>query len=73
MTKNEEYAEYKTFPIYSMKLAGLAMYKGFVLQSMEPDRNGSGRNVFYFKNSPELLEFIEEYKFLKAKQSKKIK
>ena len=52
----------KTIGIYSMKLAGLAMYRGFVLLSMEKHSDGSGRNIFFFNDSPELQELIAEYK-----------
>lgn len=52
----------KTIPLYSMKLAGLAMMKGFVLLSMDRNHDGSGRNVFYFNDSPELRKLIIEYK-----------
>lgn len=48
--------------VYSMKLAGLLMQKGFVLVDMRPNDNGSGKNVFYFNESPELERVIEVYK-----------
>lgn len=49
--------------IYSQKLAGTLMVKGFVLAGMETNKKSdSGRNVFFFKNSPELEAAIEEYK-----------
>lgn len=49
-------------PIYSMKLAGIAMTKGFVLLSMDRNYDGSGKNVFYFNDSPELRNLMAEYK-----------
>lgn len=52
----------KTIAIYSMKLAGMLMQKGFVLLSMDRNLNGSGKNVFYFNDSPELKTFIADYK-----------
>lgn len=48
--------------IYSMKLAGLAMVNGFVLISMDENFNGCGKNVFFFKKSSRLEEFIEQHK-----------
>lgn len=52
----------KTIGIYSMKLAGIAMSRGFVLLSMERNTDGSGRNVFFFNDSPDLQKLIIEYK-----------
>lgn len=52
----------KTIGIYSMKLAGIAMSRGFVLLSMERNTDGSGRNVFFFNDSPDLQKLITEYK-----------
>lgn len=54
--------ERKMKTIFSMKLAGLLMQKGFVLVEMKPNTNGSGKNVFYFNDSPSLEQAISEYK-----------
>ena len=54
--------ERKMKTIFSMKLAGLLMQKGFVLVEMRPNTNGNGKNVFYFNDSPELEKVIDEYK-----------
>lgn len=54
--------ERKMKTIFSMKLAGLLMQKGFVLVEMRPNTNGNGKNVFYFNDSPELEKVINEYK-----------
>lgn len=56
--KNED----KFLPIFSQRLAGYLMYNGFVLGSMRPDLNGSGKNVFFFMKSDELFDKINEYK-----------
>lgn len=49
--------------IYSQRLAGTLMLKGFVLAGMERNKDSdSGRNVFFFKDSPELEAAIKEYK-----------
>lgn len=50
------------FVIKSMKLAGFLMQKGFVIQKIQDDRNGTGRNVFLFKESDELTNAINQYK-----------
>ena len=54
--------ERKMKTIFSMKLAGLLMQKGFVLVEMKPNTNGNGKNVFYFNDSPELEKVVNEYK-----------
>lgn len=41
--------------------------KGFVLVEMRPDRKGNGRNVFFFKDSPEIREAVKEYQERKSK------
>lgn len=54
--------ERKMKTIFSMKLAGLLMQKGFVLVEMKPNTNGNGKNVFYFNDSPELERVVSAYK-----------
>jgi len=44
----------KNKTIFSQKLAAYLMDRGFVLLDMRRDVKGSGKNVFYFKNSEEL-------------------
>lgn len=46
--------------IYNQRLAGKLMVQGFVLQGMDRNYNNSGRNVFYFKDSKELIKAIRE-------------
>ena len=48
--------------IFSMKLAGVLMQNGFVLVDMKPNTNGSGKNVFYFNDSPDLEKIVTQYK-----------
>ena len=50
-----------TVTIFSQKLAGYLMYSGFVLVDMRPDKNGSGKNVFFFKNSESLRNIVDKY------------
>jgi hypothetical protein len=53
----------KEYTVFSMKLAGYLMQKGFVLKRMEKTmQDDSNRNVFIFNESPELLEKIHQYK-----------
>jgi len=55
--------ENKNVAIFSQKLAGWLMQRGFVLVGMEKSKiSGAGRNVFFFKNSPEINAQIECYK-----------
>lgn len=51
----------KTNTIFNQRLCGYLMMKGFILVDMKPNNNGSGKNVFYFKESEELLNSIDEY------------
>ena len=59
---NQNSKKPKTIAIYSMKLAGILMQNSYVLLSMDRNLNGSGKNVFYFNDSPELQQLIAEYK-----------
>ena len=54
--------ESKCRPIYSMKLAGLAMLNGFTLISIDENFDGSGKNVFFFKDTPRLARFIDTHR-----------
>ena len=53
----EENKKIKT--IYSQRVAGLLMTKGFVLLGMDRNRNGSNKNVFYFNESETLLKELD--------------
>lgn len=55
----------KTVTIFNQKLAGYLMLKGFVLAGMRPDRDGSGRNLFFFKDSEELRKRMNSFKSMK--------
>lgn len=52
--------------IFSQKLAGYLMMHSFVLVSMRPNKNNTGKNVFFFNDTPDLQMAIEEYKTLRA-------
>lgn len=49
------------YTIYSPKLAGYLMLKGFVLVGMEKHKNHPNKNVFFFKDSVRLQEAINGY------------
>ena len=51
----------KNITIFKQALAGYLMMRGFVLICTDKSTNGSGRNVFFFKDSIELQEAINEY------------
>lgn len=53
--------EEKNKTIFSQKLCGYLIARGFVLCDMKPDSKGTGKNVFYFKNTPELVQAIYDY------------
>ena len=50
----------KTFTIYSQKLAGILLFKGFVLANIGYNEE-SDKKVFYFFDSDELQDTIKEY------------
>lgn len=50
--------------IFSQRLAGYLMYDGFVVGGMRRDDDGSGRNVFFFKNSENIQKAIKKYREL---------
>jgi hypothetical protein len=53
---------HETKIIYSQKLAGFLMNKGFVLIAMEKDKNiNSNRNIFLFNKSEKLEKAISCY------------
>jgi hypothetical protein len=49
-------------PVYSNRLAGVLMSKGYVLINMKPNTRQAERNVFYFVDSPQLQAEISNYK-----------
>ena len=55
-------SERKMKTIFSMKLAGVLMQNVVVLVDMKPNTNGSGKNVFYFNDSPDLEKIVTQYK-----------
>ena len=57
----------KNKTIFSQRLAAYLMDCGFVLCGMKRDSKGTGKNVFYFKETPELIQAIFDYSNLKKK------
>ena len=52
--------------IFSQRLAGYLMYRGFYLQSMHDDfRPDKHYHVFVFKDSEEIRKAIDDYSKLK--------
>lgn len=57
----KQYEKSSCYTIYSQQLMATLVLKGFVLVEMRPDRKGNGKNVFFFKDSPELRRAVKEY------------
>lgn len=51
----------KNFIVYNQRMAGYLMQRGFVLIDIQPDLKKTGRNVFFFKDTPQLKSAIDEY------------
>lgn len=54
--------ETKTVTIFRQRLVGYLLLRGFVLAGMRPDREGTGRNVFFFKDTPEIRKAMRQFK-----------
>lgn len=46
--------------IYSQKMAAKLMLRGFILQGMRPNDKFPNKNVFIFKDTPQLKEAMIE-------------
>lgn len=53
--------EIKMKTVFNQRMCGYLQMKGFILVDMRPNEDGCGKNVFYFKETPELLEAMKEY------------
>lgn len=51
----------KSYIVYSQKMTGYLMQRGFVLIDMQPDLKNTRRNVFFFNNTPKLQSAVDEY------------
>lgn len=64
MSKTNKY-DFLIYVARSMRMSGYLMLRGFRLLNIEQSRDMPTRDVYYFKNCPELLEAIKDYKKLK--------
>ena len=54
--------EIKNITIFNQRMAGYLMQKGYVLIDMRPDmKSGSRKNVFFFKDTPQLRTSMSDY------------
>jgi hypothetical protein len=55
----------KEYIVFSNRLAGYLMYNGHILKRTgKSDKPNSTLNIYFFNESPELLQKVEEYKKL---------
>lgn len=47
--------------IYSKKLAGFLLLKGFELEKFQKSHEDKKRTIFFFQTSPELMKAMAEY------------
>ena len=59
--KSRTIMDHKTWICYSQRLAGWLMIRGFVLVDIAPDKKHPRRNVFFFKESKELHDAVDDY------------
>ena len=52
-------------PIYSKRLVGYLLLKGFMLEDYQKSHKDSERTIFFFYESEELLRAMSEYNRLK--------
>jgi len=63
---NETITKNRYVPIFSQKLCGVLLTKGFVLQGIARNKKKLDKNVFYFAESPSLRKVITEYALSKV-------
>jgi len=63
--------DFKIYVARSMRMSGYLMQRGFRLRSIGPCFDMPNKDVYYFKNSPELLEAVKDYKETKMKEGNK--
>lgn len=54
--------------IYSRKLVGYLLLKGFEVEYFQKSHKDNERTIFFFYTSPELLRAISEYNRLKQRK-----
>lgn len=50
------------FSIYSQRIAGMLMLKGFTIVKLEKNKRFPDKTVFVFANSPEFQDALKEVK-----------
>lgn len=60
----------KTLTIFSQRLAGLLMLKGFVLVDVGTNDIDQNKRVFFFNDTEEVKNVIEDFKKHKSKYFK---
>ena len=63
MEKEKDFS-FSTYIVRSQKVCGWLQQHKFILQGMEKNKDNPNWNVFFFNNTPELRECIEEYRNL---------
>ena len=53
------YEEQKELPVFSQRIAGHLMIRGFRLHGIKRNRKFNEKNVFYFKDCQEVRQAIE--------------
>lgn len=56
------FEEKKELPVFSQRIAGSLMIRGFRLHGIARNRKYNEKNVFYFKDCLEVRQAIEEIK-----------
>lgn len=56
------FEEKKELPVFSQRIAGNLMIRGFRLHGIARNRKYAEKNVFYFKDCQEVRQAIEEIK-----------
>ena len=54
-------SEYKARIVYSQRLAGYLMQRGFVLARIDKNEKYPSRNIFIFKDTAQLSDAIKDY------------
>lgn len=60
------YEEQKELPVFSQRIAGHLMIRGFRLHGIKRNRKFNEKNVFYFKDCQEVRQAIEEIREILA-------
>lgn len=59
---NQNANDYKARKIFSQRLAGYLMQRGFVLARMDKDVKCPNRNIFIFKDTEQLSDAMDSYR-----------